>query len=391
MSSKPTIGLKEKLFLALGVPFFMLAVLEGTLRILDSPSWFRSEKVVLEMPAWMVQDENSVAKATTIAKDAADVDWWHIFEKGDGYRVRLKPNLDIEVTNTFSQVKGDPDRIYKIRSNSDGFRSDELEKIVPNETIRILLFGDSSSFGWGVNQKDIFTESLRKKLGQKTGKKIEIGNFAMPGDSSAYGKLLFDKTIEKYEADYVILGFGANDSKKVLKSHTEQIQRYGEKSSLLQLTSLVQHSYIFKTMQAAIQAQKNKEAKDLSKRNAVSKKYYRKNLTHMAEKSLSSGAKGVLLLNLCTPGHYSKVAAKLSKRKEFEYFNGQAYLFKMLPEIISGKILPEYVSEMQEHYPDTLKSGARFYVTSDACHPNKLGHKLIGEKIASILTSTGQL
>jgi hypothetical protein len=50
-----------------------------------------------------------------------------------------------------------------------------------------------------------------------------------------------------------------------------------------------------------------------------------------------------------------------------------------LPQIKNKEIYPEIISEMEENYSKDLAKNDLFYITSDACHPNKLGHRIIAD------------
>jgi len=64
----------------------------------------------------------------------------------------------------FYRHKPDITRKYSranVRFNRYGLRDGEISKDKEN-AIRLLLLGDSVTFGWGVNQEEIFPEVLEK-------------------------------------------------------------------------------------------------------------------------------------------------------------------------------------------------------------------------------------
>lgn len=345
----------------------------------------------LEMPAWMQKDENTIQRATRASSDPAALEWLSMFEEASGFRVRLIPNIERSVVNTFSQIPFEKNSKYSIKANSLGFRSAEIKPEKNLNTFRILIFGDSSSFGWGVNQNESFSFLLPSLLKDTNSSiQIEVGNFAIPGDSSEYGHLIAQLFIPKYNPDLVILGFGANDAKRSSVTHTSQVEKFRSNSFISSAQGVAQYSALFRSLRALItRITKAQPAagtkKDNNLRPAVTKERYSSNLKHMAKLSIDSGAKQVLILNLCTPNNYARTASKLAEEKKLLYLNGQALLLELLPMITEGKFENTLVEEMRRNYPFELKRDPLYYITSDACHPNKLGHKVIADRLAEII------
>jgi len=392
MEAKRSLTFKQKILLILGVPTTLLVVIElvsqavlllGTLE--SKPT--ASAPTQLEMPTWMMQDANSLARSAPTADSLA---WLSLFVEGDGFRVKMIPNTSRLVKNTFSLIPQDGNKEYLISSNAAGFRGPELPPVKAPDTYRIAVFGDSSSFGWGVNYEDSWSGLLQGQLqASLQHKKIEVVNFAVPGDSSAYGRLLFDRYAPQSNPDLVVLGFGANDAKDVLTSHTSQVERFEKKKGLVKLAGLLKYSATYRILEKVITKLQKKAAltqkRDLSRRvQAVTPSEYANNLRLMVDDAGNMKAK-TMLLALCTPNSYARVARGVAREKKALWLNGQTQLLKALPEIESGEIFPELVAEMKSEYPEALVKNRLFYVTSDGCHPNKLGHRFVAGKIAGVL------
>jgi hypothetical protein len=92
------------------------------------------------------------------------------------------------------------------RTNSNGLRDREYSFDKPNGVTRIVVLGDSSTWGWGVGDDEIYTEVLESLLPN-----VEVINLGV----SAYGtQQEFDYLKMqgmKYDPDMVILGFSLND------------------------------------------------------------------------------------------------------------------------------------------------------------------------------------
>jgi lysophospholipase L1-like esterase len=389
------LSLKQKILLSVGVPCVLLLILEGSARLLlltgvgAAPA---AQPVALEMPTWMMKDANAIARAKP-SKDA--LDWLSMFVEGDGYRVRLIPNAHKSVKNTFSLISADRERRYEIAANALGFRGPLVTPEKGPNTFRIVVFGDSSSFGWGVNAEDswwmLLQQELQKHYPEKT---IEVANFAIPGDSSAYGKLIFDTFAPQYQSDVVILGFGANDAKDVFTSHTEQVSRFTQKRSLLKVVAVLQKSALVTLLKGLLPGSKPSGASSLaagkstpSRVRAVSVRDYGRNMITMAQSAEVLGSKEVIFLGLCTPPSYARKARLGAQKNGFLWLNGQSQLVKLLPHIQKGELYPDYVERMERAYSDDLKRNELFYVTSDGCHPNELGHRYVADQLVELLTT----
>lgn len=389
-NSTQPLTLKQKFLLVVVVPLFFLGIFElgawGLLSLgVGAPK--NDQPTQLEMPTWMLQDANALARRKP---NAETLDWLTMFTPGKGFRVHLVPNTSRSVHNTFSLITADRDRLYTIQTNSLGFRGPELTIPKDLSTFRIAVFGDSSSFGWGVNYEDSWAALLQRSLQEKSSKKIEVVNFAIPGDSSAYGTLLFNTYAPKAHADLFILGFGANDAKPVLVSHTQQVSRFKGNSSLLSIAGVLKYSAVFRLIESVVtEAKKRSQAERAKKKErvpAVTPPAYTENLVTMARTAAELGAKNSLLLTLCTPSNYIKRARGVARKNDLLWYNGQGHLIRALPDIVSGKLYPDYVAKMRATYPKALTRNKMFYITSDGCHPNELGHRFVADELTKVIT-----
>ncbi len=385
--------------LALVIPALVLLALELTCRVFDLDSRIAkrtspSTPQVLEMPTWMLREDNAVARASVRASlDPEALQWMNLFQEGNGYRVRLLPLIDTSVLNTFSRIPRELQERYRIQSNSLGFRGPELSENKATGTFRILVFGDSSSFGWGVNQDQMYSELLAQQLtpgslatqSDKTFSAVEVGNFAIPGDSSEYGSLIFDQFASHYHPDLVILGFGANDAKKVVTSHTAQVSSFKESANSSAIRKILQRSAFVRVLTHLLAPKPTAVPNQLV--TAVERKRYRSNLVRMGESAKAAGAQ-TLLLSLCTPAQYRRSAAAIAKRKGFLQLDGQELLLESLPKIQSAEIYATKAQALRKDLGTLLSQEPLLYVSSDGCHPNAIGHEIIAQGLLEVIRST---
>src|SRR3989344_3071728 len=128
-----------------------------------------------------------------------------LHEKVDNPRLGhvLLPNLTIVRDN---------DAVYN--TNSDGMRDMEYSVGHSNEVYRIVIIGDSVTFGSSVNQSDIYPEVLERELNQGLPEnyKIEVLNLGVSGYSTVSEVELFKLKGLKYNPDLVILAYVLNDA-----------------------------------------------------------------------------------------------------------------------------------------------------------------------------------
>lgn len=104
----------------------------------------------------------------------------------------LDPNTSVLATTSDFSV------IYK--TNSKGLRDKEYSYIKPKGKIRILAFGDSYTFGEGIEYGKRFTD-----IPENYYPNLEIINFGVPGWGIDQELLRFAAEGLKYSPDYVII------------------------------------------------------------------------------------------------------------------------------------------------------------------------------------------
>ena len=95
--------------------------------------------------------------------------------------------------------------------NEKGHRGRNVEYDNPDNKFRILILGDSFAEGYVVNLEDLFSEVLRKKLGDSTTQGIEIINTGVAGYSTDQELLFFNNEGYRYRPNLTILLFYEND------------------------------------------------------------------------------------------------------------------------------------------------------------------------------------
>ncbi len=99
-----------------------------------------------------------------------------------------------------------------VRTNSHGWREDEIPTEKSKDTIRIVGIGDSVMFGWGVGERQRYLDIIEKELSSDYPDwKWETLAFAVPGYNLAMETTVLEKYALAYEPDLIIYGFVIND------------------------------------------------------------------------------------------------------------------------------------------------------------------------------------
>jgi len=98
----------------------------------------------------------------------------------------------------------------QIRINDDGFR-DQDYSIERNTKLRMILLGDSLTFGWGVEKEQTFADILERKLVPPT----EVINLGVGNYNTRQEVQLFIERGLKYHPDQVVVFYFLNDAEPV--------------------------------------------------------------------------------------------------------------------------------------------------------------------------------
>lgn len=101
-----------------------------------------------------------------------------------------------------------------------GFRERNFPFKKPPETFRILVFGDSLTFGVGLADHQRYTNILEEMLSlQFPDQHFEVLNFGVPGFATDQERDLMEAILKQAEGDLVVVGFCCDDIKMTTQSY----------------------------------------------------------------------------------------------------------------------------------------------------------------------------
>ena len=121
------------------------------------------------------------------------------FEKDDVIGYKLSSN--------FSGTHSIYGKVSDVRTNSKGLR-DDREYDYEKKNFRIVILGDSMTFGNGVNIEESYPEYLRELFSNQN---VEVINLGVPGYGINNEYLSFIEEGSKYNPNIILIGYVTND------------------------------------------------------------------------------------------------------------------------------------------------------------------------------------
>ncbi len=101
-----------------------------------------------------------------------------------------------------------------VRINSTGQRNPEVLRPKPEDVYRIVMLGDSLTFGWGVEEEETSSRRLERKLNaaRADGKRVSIVNAGVGNYNTKMQAAWLVAEGDMYEPDMIILNYFINDA-----------------------------------------------------------------------------------------------------------------------------------------------------------------------------------
>ncbi len=140
------------------------------------------------------------------------------------------------------ELKGPRDKHgFKVTTNADGLRTSYTR--ARTAKARVAIMGDSTVFGWGVDDGGTVADGLEASLTAR-GYDVEVLNAGQPGYSTVQAAWLFRESVAAYKPDLVITFLPLHDHNLVLVSDAETL-RGGVGAAAAARVLMAQHSRIY--------------------------------------------------------------------------------------------------------------------------------------------------
>lgn len=101
---------------------------------------------------------------------------------------------------------------HQVQTNRYGFREREFEIPKPPGVYRVMVLGDSFTWGYGLAPEERYAAVAEARLNRASGgRRFEVLTFAIPGYSTISQRNLLEEYRHEVEPDLIVVGFCLND------------------------------------------------------------------------------------------------------------------------------------------------------------------------------------
>lgn len=263
--------------------------------------------------------------------------------------------------------------------NGLGFRGPEYP-IEPAPQLRIVVLGESTTFGMGVEEQDCWPRQLESLLRER-GVEAQVLNFGVVGHTLAQGVELFQRYARRWRPDVVVACYGGmNEAARVVAQPND-----GEKIALLDRRDHRIRTFLerFASVRwaASLGGRQLNPAADLrydksAARPRVTIEHHSGLLRYLRDLADDCGAAAVL------------VELVFSRDAEAQRPEAAAYGANTLAVALQEKLACAAVRASFRSWEDAHgQSGGRSALFVDAWHPTREGHELYARAVLEALDS----
>ncbi|MEO8602559.1 MAG: SGNH/GDSL hydrolase family protein [bacterium] len=166
---------------------------------------------------------------------------------------RMRPLVELDYPRTL-QLDGRPQR-YTVRTNPQGFRGSPFDTAKAPGVFRIVCLGDSSTFGFNVEESDSYPAVLQRLLDESHPGRFEVINLGVPGYSGRQGLELLRRQALALSPDLVTFGFGTNDRFFPAPMTDDALMRFQDSptgAALYTARALLDRSYVYRLLKRMV-------------------------------------------------------------------------------------------------------------------------------------------
>lgn len=272
-----------------------------------------------------------------------------------------------------------------------GFRKSYNLSQWRNSKSRILIMGASPSFGWGLENKDVYSSLLNNKL-KDSG--VSVINASQIGYSSYQGKKLLSLIINKLNPTHVVISYVLNDLdyfRFYENQHFPDSALQSKNKTLINIKSFLTNTYTFKICQQLIlRLQPPMNSKLTSKTKIIPRvtlEEYKNNYIEMIDIILKNQAKPIII----------QIPVNLEDSAKLEYKNSNMHQFTL--EVwknsknyheMQNNISKELNIDLIDIKNEFKKHDRYLFIDKklDPIHPNKEGHYIIYKTVLNYFQSS---
>ncbi len=156
----------------------------------------------------------------------------------------------------------DADLLFKLKPSASFFGKYRLEYVtdaqgwrtginkkynnaLEQETRKIIVLGDSTTFGVGVAFEDAYSAVLERMINKSTNQRFCVLNYGVPGFTSFQCKKLLEKKLSSLKPYLVVCYIGANDSAPVIQYSDEEYWKFINTVNRSAIYRILQRSSVY--------------------------------------------------------------------------------------------------------------------------------------------------
>jgi lysophospholipase L1-like esterase len=382
--------------LALGAVVVFLSIAELVCRVVDlrprlggataNPPWLQNR--------WLLPRDDY---REAFAAEGFLGRYYEVYEWDRWRFYRLRPDRDVEFLDLFAPREAREATRWTVRTGPQGYRTPDFSKTPAPGRRRVVALGDSSTFGWGVDGAEAYPARLEAALGARDGnvesdggkeRAWEVLNLGVPGYSTFQGLVMLEREALPLGPDVVTWSYLSNDG--AMTGEADRVSYARREGAVGALLAWLHRSRAYETLEAWIARARGASAERPASgvRNVTSYEEAAQNVREAVGVARRAGVPLVLVAN-CVRGPAAEVLARVSHETGAPYLDATALVEAALPRIAGD---PEFAADRQHlagRYGErALAVDRRLYgFLPDHCHPNAIGHRLIGEALAGIVAS----
>jgi lysophospholipase L1-like esterase len=383
----------ERVLLVVASPLLFLLLAEAAIAMTGiNTDVARNDNAQIAVPVWLLADEVWVADRRSKWRRegdkpiaAAEVGWLYHFEEARWIGYKMKPTVDAAAVNPFNRVEVRKNVTFQLQSNSSGFRD---RPFGPREagTVRVVTLGDSSTFGWGVDAEHTFQRLLEDGLNDGNGRRVEVLNLGIPGHNSRHGLGMLRHYALALQPDVLIFAYGANDPRKV-PTPTDRVLA-GDDTLLAgaryRLLRLGTYRLLRQLMFSARDPLRPGTA-EIETVTAVPRASFESNLRQFHALSAAAGAETILMSVCIGDVGYAHSTRDVAAELGIAALDVRQVFTKHIDALEAGTLYPDLVDQYRRLYGNLFNERRAYAVTSDGCHPHRVGHRLIADELLPLV------
>ncbi|MGH9868303.1 MAG: SGNH/GDSL hydrolase family protein [Candidatus Polarisedimenticolia bacterium] len=369
--------------LILAAPLLVLGCLEALARVASLGPAARPEVPAWLHPGILEKEKDWIRLLSERPGDLAA--YYRTYRWDRDLFYRLQPDLELTLTDVAAPENVRPATAWRFHTNGRGYNTPEVPYGKPAGTLRIVVLGDSSTFGWGVDPEATYARRLETLLRSRhPGQAIEVINLGVCGYSSFQGRILLAREALRYQPDVVTLSYGSNDYSAVPEPFDVAHRR--QQGWMGSLRGLLHHSRAYQAA-AAWWGSRRAPARDLVLN--VGPDRSRENLAAMAREVREAGASPLFVEN-CTPGDMAGPMLEAAAMADVPLMRTSSVLQGALEDHAGGRLRIPELDRTRALYGDVLMQDNPWLAVylSDHCHPNEAGQRILAEALVPMVEAT---